>query len=102
MGSPSRRCSSSRCWVNDHLKKCRGNPIVRLAQVRFCTSLESGYHSHISFARASCNLISTFPPEAVMNVSVSHGAKLATLILFLAPLLLTLNARSEGPGDRAC
>jgi hypothetical protein len=37
-----------------------------------------------------------------MNVSVSRGAKLATLILALAPLLLTLNARSAGPGDRAC
>lgn len=37
-----------------------------------------------------------------MNVSLSHGAKLATLILALAPLLLTLNARSAGPGGRAC
>ena len=42
------------------------------------------------------------PPEAARNVSVSRGAKLATLILALAPLLLTLNAWSAGPGDRAC
>jgi hypothetical protein len=37
-----------------------------------------------------------------MNVSVSRDAKLATLIFALAPLLLTLNARSAGPGNRAC